>query len=219
MPQQVVAPPADVKNKGIKPTNTERQQLTEMCKSFLQVQIPSSNIISAGKFARFANLFNKEAVEKMTESEQKRLYAEYHREFSLQHPIKVYGGVVADPEEAGKPVIYVQADREYHEVLYTIPPMFRPLKTLNELGSQTAADLINSFLNTAIKSENPIAQAEFEKYGFVIGKLLTDLNPPDAEAEKQFENAEHNLVGDGEGDDAKKSQSESDAMTDMFDDW
>lgn len=219
MAQQVVAP-AEVKAQGIKPTSSDRAQLTEMCKSFLKVQIPSNNIISVGKFSKFVPLFNAEAVSKMSESEQKRLYSLYNREFSLQHPIKVYGQPV-NPEESNRPTVYVQSDDAYHEVLYTIPPMFRQLRTLNELGSETAAGLINSFLNTAIKSDNPIAQAEFEKYGFVIGKLLTDLNPQDDSANKQFEEAEHNLVDHGEngGDTPKNSQSDSDAMIDMSEDW
>ena len=219
MAQQIVEP-AKTAPTGTRPTDIERQQLTEMCKSFLQVQIPTSNIISVSKFAKYVPLFNKEAISKMSEAEQKKLFTNYNTEFSLQHPIKIYGSVVQDPEEAKKPVVYVQTDRAYHEVLYTIPPMFRQLKTLNELGSQTAAGLINSFLNTAIKSENPIAQAEFEKYGFVIGKLLTDLNPPDENANKQFEAAERDLVSGEEGDEPKNSQSNSDAMTDMCgDDW
>ena len=208
-----------VKTTGPKPTISERQQLTEMCRSFLKVQIPAGNIISAGKFARFAPLFNKEAVAKMSETEQKRLYTEYRRTFSLQHPIKVYGNEVPDPESTPSEVVFVTTDNEYHEVVYTIPPMFRQIRTLNELGSSTAAGLINSFLNTAIKSDNPIAQAEFEKYGFVIGKLLTDLNPPDAEAEKQFSNAEKQLVHKegSEEDTSKNSQSASDGMVDLFD--
>ena len=218
--QQLERP--NVQVQGIKPSSSERDQLTEMCRSFLKVQIPAGNIISAGKFAKFVPLFNKEAVSKMSETEQKRLYNEYRRTFSLQHPIKVYGNSVPDPEEATGEVVFVPSDEEYHEVAYTIPPMFRQIKTLNELGSNTAAGLINSFLNTAIKSDNPIAQAEFEKYGFVIGKLLTDLNPPDTEAEKKFETAEKKLVhhegGTEEGEDApKNSQSNNDAMTDLFD--
>lgn len=218
MSGQLIEQPS-VKTTGPRPSVSERQQLTEMCRSFLKVQIPAGNVISAGKFAKFAPLFNKEAVEKMSETEQKRLYAEYRRTFSLQHPIKVYGNEVPDPESTTAEVVFVSTDNEYHEVVYTIPPMFRQIKTLNELGSSTAAGLINSFLNTAIKSDNPIAQAEFEKYGFVIGKLLTDLNPPDVEAEKQFSTAEKQLVHHEESDEdaSKNSQSESDGMVDLFD--
>ena len=215
--QQLASP--KLQAQGIKPSRSERDQLTDMCASFLKIRIPSGNIISVGKFTKFAPLFNKEAVSKMTENMQKKLYDEYRRTFSLQHPIKIYGNAV-DPDETKVEVIYVEDDDMYHEVVYTIPPMFRQIKTLNELGSDTAATLINSFLNTAVKSDNPIAQAEFEKYGFVIGKLLTDLNPPDKDAEKQFQDAEQKLVNNDEESSEgapKNSQSTDDAMTDLFD--
>lgn len=199
-------------------TRRDRSMLTEDCKAFLRVQIPESNIVSYNKFHKYFALFNKEAIAKLSESEQKRLYEQYCRTFSLQHPIKIYGRSVEDPEEYKGDVVYVAEDRSYHEVMHTIPPMFRQLRTLNELGSGVAAGLINSFLNNAIKSDNPSAQVEYEKYGYVIGRLIEAINPPDNKAEAEYADAEKALVSGESGSEApKKSQSNPDAMTDLFD--
>ena len=199
----------------------DRHALAEDCKAFLRVQIPSSNIVSQNQFSKFLPLFNKDAVEKMSEMDQKRLFGMYNSTFSLQHPIKIYGGIVSEPEDHQGEVVYVQTDRAYHEVLYTIPAMFRQLRTLNELGSNVAASLINSFLNTAAKSQdNPMAQVEFEKYGYVIGHLIKAMNPPDAKAEADYAKAEKALTNQsegGDGDGSKNSQEDSDAMVDLFD--
>lgn len=218
-PNNQISPPRVVPT-GPKPTQHDREELTDMCKSFLKVQVPEDNIISFSRFSKYLPLFNKEAVEKMSEAEQKRLYGQYHRQFSLQHPIKVYGRSVPDPESFEGEVIYVPSEKSYHEVIHTIPPMFRQLRTLNELGSKAAGDIINSFLNMATKSDNPIAKAEYEKYGVVIETLVEKMNPPDAEAESNFAKAEKDLIAAGndreEEGEAKKSQSGSDAMPDLF---
>ena len=219
MAEQAIAKPSTEASQDLpKIGDVERDQLTNMCKAFLMVKIPESNIISAGKFNKYVPLFNNEAISKMPEAEQKRLYGEYQREFSLQHPIKIYGRAVESAEHAEFEVVYVDSDKSYHEVLYTIPPMFRQLKTLNELGSKNAAGLINSFLNTAVKSDNPIAANEFERYGYVIGKCLEGLNPPDEKANEEFARAEKALVHAGEENgEPKNSQPSSDAMPDLFD--
>jgi hypothetical protein len=200
-----------------RPSDTERRTLAGDCKAFLKVQIPESNIVSVNAFAKFQPLFNKKAMERMSDREQKKLYTAYQSTFSLQHPIKIYGGYVSDPEDFSGEVIYVPGTRQYHEVVHTIPAMFRQLKTLNELGSNVAAGLINSFLNTAKAQDNPIAQAEFEKYGYVIGQLITAINPPDKGSEEEFARAEKVLVDGGE-EGTKNSQKDSDAIPqDMFD--
>lgn len=207
-----------------------RDSLIEACRQFLQVKVPRQNIIDVTTFEdKYAALFNAAAVKEMGPKESERLFGDYNREFSLRHPIKVYGEIVDDPEDANVEVIYVEDDQKYHRVMYSIPPIFGQLRTLNEFDNAGPA-LIDSFFNYVAKSDNPIAKSDAEMYGAAIVRAIAAGNPDSnrKQAEAAADAVTHDLLNkrgvnavkgsqNEESDSSKKSQSDNDGMVDCLD--
>jgi len=99
---------------------------------------------------------------------------------------------IATPDEKTE-CVYFEEAHAYRRVLHTLPPMFKPLHTLNELGAKVPA-LINSFANTAT-TDNPLDHRN-EMYGQAIAEALRRVNP-ETEKKKcveEFNKAEETLL-------------------------
>lgn len=127
------------------------EHLKELCSGFLKSQIPESNIILESDFSRYIPLFNKEQSNALGEDAITELATEYRGRFSLQHAVKIISAEIVDQPTSDS--AYYAPDKKYHRIVLVLPPMFRSLKTLNELGPKVPA-LIDALMTTTARKDN-----------------------------------------------------------------
>lgn len=127
------------------------EHLKELCSGFLKSQIPESNIVLEADFARYIPLFNKEQSNALGEDAITELATEYRGRFSLQHAVKIISAEIVD--QPSEDAAFYIPDKKYHRVVLVLPPMFRSLKTLNELGPKVPA-LIDALMTTTARKDN-----------------------------------------------------------------
>lgn len=124
--------------------------LKELCTGFLAAQIPESNIVPEAEFSKYIPLFNRDKSNELGEEAITDLTVEYRGRFSLQHPIKIISAEIVDKSD--KDAVYYAADKKYHKVVLELPPVFRPLKTLNDLGGRVPS-LIDALMTTSARKD------------------------------------------------------------------
>lgn len=127
------------------------EYLKELCSNYLKSQIPEGNIVLESDFSRYIPLFNKEQNDALGKEAVTELATEYRGRFSLQHAIKIISAEVVD--QPSEDAAFYAQDKKYHRVVLELPPMFRPLKTLNELGPRVPT-LIDALMTTTARKDN-----------------------------------------------------------------
>ena len=190
----------------------ELQSLVESCSEFLKADIPEDNIIPESEFSKFLPLFNNQLFSKLSDDKVHELCDEYNNRFSTRHPIKIIASreATADDETIVK-------DRQRYVVVATIPPLFRSIRTLNEVGAKLP-NLIVALYNAS--QRNTPVDNSMQKFSSYIGQALQiggNMDNPDQERAK-FNEMEKKLIGGkAEGPSDKTSQDEDNVMSDSID--
>ena len=151
--------------------------LIRQCRDFLSIEVPSSNIVFVDEFSKYIPLFNKEAYERTDPNDIDHLAREYNSRFSMQHPIQILRREI-DPNG-----IYHQGTRKKHKLDHTIPPMFRRVSTLNNLGKKIPA-LINAFMNASSKDTGP-GDPRKQQYAHAIAQAISMADKKEGKIDKQ----------------------------------
>lgn len=176
-------------------TWVDRSSLVQMCKAFLAVELPESNVVPLEEFQEFLPLFKISEIQNANPSELKGLSSRFMQTFSIRHHIKVYSPAettAGDPEG-----VYVKRDDKYHKVVYNLLPMVRQLRTLNEIGvglvnkalkekdpkvrqkilkAKRDLDNLTTCLMNTSANESPINMQE-TRYARTIGQFMSAVNP------------------------------------------
>ena len=148
MPNSNPIVPSHAQNKVRHPE--QFSNLMNMCSEFLKAKIPPSNIVPESEFAEFIPLFNEESIKELGKDGIDKLAKKYRGRFSLQHPIHIISAEQADDTEGD--VIKSPHDNKFHRIVITLPPMFRSLRTLNDLGERVPS-LIDALMNTVARKD------------------------------------------------------------------
>lgn len=175
----------------------DRATLVDMCKRFMQVSIPESNVVPVDEFAKFIPLYKSGEMERIGPDRAREIAQQFQQTFSIRHAIKVYSPELTDADD--KNGVYVKRDGQYHKVLYRLLPLVRSINTMNEIGVQMAKkadalpnekfdekvkirraksdydNLTTSLMNTA-SPENPLDHRAAD-YTAEISKWLKLANP------------------------------------------
>ncbi len=202
-------------------SNNEKKQrpaaydndLIKQCKDFLSVEIPASNILFVDEFSKFMPLFNKELFEETPAEVREQLVNEYNSRFSMRHPIKILTRV---QDENG--VFYPDHHAKF-KVDQTIPPTFRNVATLNDLGKKVPA-LINALYNATVHSSGPYDTRK-QQYTRAIAEAIVVANDKVGHADKDrkdFNAAASKLVSKQKTQETQKAATtDTDCSTGMFD--
>ena len=138
--------------------------LIAQCRAFMSVAVPEQNIIFVDDFDKYMPLFNKERREEAGEAKASELFIEFNGRFSPQHPIYI---LERTPDPNG--VMYPSLRTKY-KLAKKVPPRFRRLSTLNELGEKVPT-LINAFFNATTNPSGP-GDHRKEQYAQAIASAL-----------------------------------------------
>ena len=155
---------AEIMRKKKQPPKRLDDDLMAKCKAFMSVAVPESNVIFVDEFDKFMPLFNKERHDEAGEAKTSELFIEYNGRFSPQHPIYI---LERTPDPNG--VMYPSLRTRY-KLARKIPPRFRRLSTLNELGEKVPT-LINAFFNATTNPSGP-GDHRKEQYAKAIASAL-----------------------------------------------
>lgn len=185
--------------------------LLRQCKEFLAIKVPSTNIVFVEEFARYMPLFNKALKEQMDPNEVDNLAREYNSRFSLQHPIQI---LTQELDEHG---VVHPGTRRRHKLDRTIPPMFRRVSTLNDLGKKVPA-LMNAFWNATNHSSGP-GDPRKQQYAQQIAKaiVMADRRGGHIQQEREaFKRGAADLMAGKTGAQPQAEKPSEDSMTGMF---
>ncbi len=198
-------------NRSVPPRNKKKaprgldEDLTRQCREFMSVAVPESNIVFVDEFDKYMPLFNKERNKEAGEAETSRLYLEYSGRFSPQHPILILERIQDD-----NGVLYPSLMTRY-KLVRKVPPRFRRVSTLNELGEKVPA-LINAFFNATAHPGGP-GDHRKEQYARAIASALVDADKKtggDIRAQRaEFNREARALVKNGVHQTQTKTQPES----------
>lgn len=182
-------PQTEHKKKKNKPEGFD-SDLDRQCREFLARTIPVTNIVFVEEFNKYLALFNKELNERMDKDQLTKLSEEYYGRFSPQHPIYILTRE-PDPNGCAHP-----SDNAKYKVDKIIPPTFRRVCSLNDVGAQVPA-LIDALFNATIKTSGPFDRRK-ELYTSQIAKAIDMGEKKAGTADKQrqeFARMEAELLG------------------------
>ena len=154
----------DIARKKKRPPPKLDADLAAQCRAFMSVAVPEQNIIFEEDFDRFMPLFNKERNSEAGKTRLSELFIEFNGRFSPQHPIYILSRTT---DENG--IMYPSLRTKY-KLAKKIPPRFRRVSTLNELGEKVPA-LINAFFNATTNPSGP-GDHRKEQYAKAIASAL-----------------------------------------------
>lgn len=127
------------------------EDLDRACKEFLKNNIPVSNIVFVEEFAKYLPLFNKEMHKTLDPKAKTQLTQEYFGRFSPQHNIYI---LTHELDASG---VKHPTDGKKYKIECTLPPTFRRVVSLNDVGKKVPS-LITAFFNATTNSSGPFDQ-------------------------------------------------------------
>ena len=158
----------------------------------------SKNRMSAYEFERYAPLFQKDILDKMSPDRITKLMDEYSHRVSLVRPVEI---LLPGSDD---------------EVWFTLPPMFKALKLLNSI-TDNSDTIMNAFHNAMGMASDPLALAPYEMTQ-TMSQCVTQILGADQEQLQQIENLHNKALQDlKENDLLNPDAIVEDAKTNTFD--
>lgn len=166
----------------------------------LNAKIVVKNTFYAHEFVRYTPLFSSKEAENWEMEDLAALSMEYFNRISLYHPVYViedYGR----KEQPRDGHYYMKFDDLYHRILLRFPPVYLPMKTLNEVMKDGGSHF-TGFLYRALTQKNRYSKDVDISVG-VLKEFCQELSDTAvseryASMIKRFEKDRANLIGEEE---------------------